>query len=303
MKASHARGPGRLGRGRRDRCTVRALAAAYAVFALLALPALLWAQEPARDTPAPAATAPADRSSPGSQGLAGESAGSTSPASGSPTSQSPGSGSPASQSPSSGSPTSQSPSSGSPTSESPSSGSPTSQSPGSESPAAEGPAPAASKEAETGPVARAAASGGVTIEDFAFAPRTITVDVGDTVTWTNRDGVEHTATADDGAFDTGLLGRGQSGSHTFDQAGSFPYHCTPHPNMTGTVVVRAASGDGAAAGGGGSTGTGAGDPAASTPSSSSGSTLPATGLSVALVALGGAVLLAAGALLRRRVED
>ena len=289
MKASHARGPGRLGRGRRDRCTVRALAAAYAVFALLALPALLWAQEPARDTPAPAATAPADRSSPGSQGLAGESAGSTSPASGSP---------------SSGSPTSQSPSSGSPTSESPSSGSPTSQSPGSESPAAEGPAPAASKEAETGPVARAAASGGVTIEDFAFAPRTITVDVGDTVTWTNRDGVEHTATADDGAFDTGLLGRGQSGSHTFDQAGSFPYHCTPHPNMTGTVVVRAASGDAAAAaGGGGSTGTGAGGPAASTPSSSSGSTLPATGLSVALVALGGAVLLAAGALLRRRVED
>ncbi len=87
-----------------------------------------------------------------------------------------------------------------------------------------------------------AASRGVSIRDFAFAPKTVEVRVGDRVTWTNRDTVEHTATARNGSFDTGLLDEGQSRSVRFTVAGTYRYICTPHPNMTGTVVVRAAGG-------------------------------------------------------------
>ena len=87
-----------------------------------------------------------------------------------------------------------------------------------------------------------AADRGVAIQDFAFAPRTAEIRVGDSVTWTNRDAVEHTATARNGSFDTGLLGQGQSRSVRFSVAGTYRYVCTPHPTMTGTVVVRAASG-------------------------------------------------------------
>ncbi len=87
-----------------------------------------------------------------------------------------------------------------------------------------------------------AASRGVSIRDFTFAPKTVEIRVGDRVTWTNRDSVEHTATARNGSFDTGMLGEGESGSVRFNIAGTYRYICTPHPNMTGTVVVRAASG-------------------------------------------------------------
>ena len=84
-----------------------------------------------------------------------------------------------------------------------------------------------------------AATRGVDIRDFAFAPRTVEIRVGDTVRWTNRDSVAHTATARNGSFDTGLLGEGESGSVQFTTAGTYRYVCTPHPDMTGTVVVRA----------------------------------------------------------------
>ena len=87
-----------------------------------------------------------------------------------------------------------------------------------------------------------AASRGVSIRDFAFGPKTVEIRVGDRVTWTNRDSVEHTATARNGSFDTGLLGQGESHSVRFMAAGTYRYICTPHPNMTGTVVVRAATG-------------------------------------------------------------
>jgi plastocyanin len=85
-----------------------------------------------------------------------------------------------------------------------------------------------------------AATRGVAIRDFAFSPRTVEIRVGDTVTWTNRDSVAHTATAQNGSFDTGLLSEGESGSIRFTAAGTYRYLCTPHPQMTGTVVVRAA---------------------------------------------------------------
>ena len=57
---------------------------------------------------------------------------------------------------------------------------------------------------------------------------------GDTVTWSNNGPTGHSATANDGSFDTGILQKGSSGSHTFSQAGTFSYICTPHPFMKGT---------------------------------------------------------------------
>ena len=90
-----------------------------------------------------------------------------------------------------------------------------------------------------------AAEESVTIQGFAFGPASLTIDVGDSVTWTNGDGVGHTATADQGAFDTGTIAGGASDSITFDQAGTFAYHCTVHPTMTGTITVVAAGGGGA----------------------------------------------------------
>ncbi len=89
-----------------------------------------------------------------------------------------------------------------------------------------------------------AATRTVSIADFAFSPRTLTINVGDRVTWTNSDAVGHTATANSGAFDTGNIDQGESATVRFTQAGTYRYICTPHPTMTGTIRVRAASGGG-----------------------------------------------------------
>ena len=78
----------------------------------------------------------------------------------------------------------------------------------------------------------------VTISGFAFAPDSLSIAVGDTVTWTNDDAVNHSSTSDDDAWDTGLIASGTSATVTFDTAGTFAYHCTPHPNMTATVTVE-----------------------------------------------------------------
>ena len=91
-----------------------------------------------------------------------------------------------------------------------------------------------------------AADQAVDIAGFAFSPGSVTVDVGDTVTWANADAQGHTATADDGSFDTGTIAGNTSKSVTFATAGTFAYHCKIHPQMTGTVVVQAAAGGGGA---------------------------------------------------------
>jgi plastocyanin len=87
-----------------------------------------------------------------------------------------------------------------------------------------------------------AADHAVAIAGFAFSPKDVTVTVGDTVTWTNSDATAHTATADDGSFDTGTIGANGTGTATFSTAGSFPYHCKIHSSMTGTITVVAAAG-------------------------------------------------------------
>ncbi len=88
------------------------------------------------------------------------------------------------------------------------------------------------------PAASPVAGTAVEIRNFAYNPPTIQVPVGGTISWTNQDQVPHTATADDGSFNTNPLTNGQSASHTFAAAGSFPYVCLFHPYMKGTVVVE-----------------------------------------------------------------
>lgn len=76
----------------------------------------------------------------------------------------------------------------------------------------------------------------VSIVNFAFSPATLTVPKGTTVTWTNEDSSSHTVTGGD--FDSGTLAKGESYSHSFDEAGTFDYTCTIHPSMRGTLIVE-----------------------------------------------------------------
>jgi amicyanin len=84
----------------------------------------------------------------------------------------------------------------------------------------------------------------VSISGMAFSPATLTVAAGTTVTWTNNDAVAHTVTSDTGLFDSGAItatggyGGGGSYSYTFSTAGTYNYHCTVHPMMTGKIVVQ-----------------------------------------------------------------
>ena len=78
----------------------------------------------------------------------------------------------------------------------------------------------------------------VAIADFAFDPETVTVDAGTKLTWTNDDEAPHTATADDGSFDTGTLKLDDTGAVAIDQPGTYTYYCRFHPFMKGTVEVR-----------------------------------------------------------------
>jgi len=101
-------------------------------------------------------------------------------------------------------------------------------------------APAASTETLVATDDSASMSEGVEveIEDFAYLSAAITIKVGTTVTWTNKDSVRHTVSSDTGLFESGLFGKGESFSHTFTEAGTFTYHCAPHPYMKGTVIVE-----------------------------------------------------------------
>ncbi len=101
-----------------------------------------------------------------------------------------------------------------------------------------GAAPAASPVASPAASPAAASGSAVQIMNFAFAPASITVAVGASVTWTNNDAVAHTVTADDKSFDSGNLASGKTFSFTFTKAGTYPYHCTIHPNMKGAIVVK-----------------------------------------------------------------
>ena len=100
---------------------------------------------------------------------------------------------------------------------------------------------APSEETESGnepaPSGEAVRSAKVEIVDFAYDPDPVTIQAGGKVTWINRDSAPHTATADDGSFDTGDLEEGKLGSQSFKNPGTYAYFCEIHPDMKGTVEV------------------------------------------------------------------
>jgi plastocyanin len=172
--------------------------------------------------------------------------------------------------------------------------------------------------------AHAAGDPADTISDFKFTPGTLTIHVGDTVTWTNNGPTDHTATADDGSFNTGTLKKGQSASHTFTKPGMFAYICAIHPFMKGRVVVEASAASsttrssttpsnttsgttnpGATSSNGSSASASTSAPSASSAgaaTATSGATLPATGFDVGAGVLCGMALIGLGLGLRRRVS-
>jgi plastocyanin len=82
----------------------------------------------------------------------------------------------------------------------------------------------------------------IDMQNFAFSETTLTIPVGTTVVWRNLDTVQHSATADDGSFDTGLFDGGQEARVTFSTPGTFAYYCLLHGGpggvgMSATIVV------------------------------------------------------------------
>ncbi|MFI5255180.1 MAG: cupredoxin domain-containing protein [Candidatus Limnocylindrales bacterium] len=87
------------------------------------------------------------------------------------------------------------------------------------------------------PTDTSATGNAVTISDFAFKPDVLTVKVGTTVTWTNKDSTGHDVKWDDGAPGSETLSTGQSYTRTFATAGTFTYICGIHASMKGKITV------------------------------------------------------------------
>jgi plastocyanin len=85
---------------------------------------------------------------------------------------------------------------------------------------------------------KTASTAEVKIDNFSFGPVAITVSVGTTVTWINRDDIPHTVVSTDKVFKSKVLDTDEKFSYTFTKAGEYPYFCSIHPKMTGKVVVQ-----------------------------------------------------------------
>lgn len=78
----------------------------------------------------------------------------------------------------------------------------------------------------------------VQVDNFSFAPATLTVPVNATVTWVNKDDVPHVIASDDGLFKSKALDTDDKYSYTFTKAGTYAYYCSVHPKMVGKIVVH-----------------------------------------------------------------
>jgi plastocyanin len=96
------------------------------------------------------------------------------------------------------------------------------------------PSPTPSSSAQTS----TASQNSISIKGLAFNPASLTIVKGASVTWTNDDSTTHTVTSDTGAFESGNLSPGNSFTHQFNDAGTFPYHCSIHTFMKGTITVQ-----------------------------------------------------------------
>ncbi len=98
---------------------------------------------------------------------------------------------------------------------------------------------------QTAPTSPGATSGTVVtgdaiveVKNFTFTPPNLTVSVGTKVTWKFDDAAKHNVVADDKTFTSEILSNGQTYTYTFTKAGSYPYICTIHPYMKGTITVQ-----------------------------------------------------------------
>ncbi|HXS36520.1 MAG TPA: cupredoxin family copper-binding protein [Flavipsychrobacter sp.] len=98
--------------------------------------------------------------------------------------------------------------------------------------------PSCSKNSYKTPASGGGSANTVNINQMKFTPNSITVTAGTTVTWTNTDNMTHTVTSTTGVFNSGNLSSGNNFSFKFTTAGTYPYKCTIHPFMTGTVIVN-----------------------------------------------------------------
>jgi plastocyanin len=89
-------------------------------------------------------------------------------------------------------------------------------------------------------VQAAASPANIDIDNFAFAPATLTVTAGTTVTWKNEDDSPHRIGDKNGTFKSAALDTDDSFSHTFAAPGEYPYICTIHPYMVGKIIVKPA---------------------------------------------------------------
>jgi plastocyanin len=78
----------------------------------------------------------------------------------------------------------------------------------------------------------------IRVDNFAFAPETLTVPVNSTVTWLNKDDVPHVIASVDGLFKSKALDTDDKYSYTFAKAGTYSYYCSLHPKMVGKIVVQ-----------------------------------------------------------------
>ena len=85
---------------------------------------------------------------------------------------------------------------------------------------------------------KTASTAEVKIDNFSFGPATLTVAVGTTITWINHDDIPHTVVSTDKVFKSKVLDTDEKFSYTFAKPGTYPYFCSIHPKMTGTVLVQ-----------------------------------------------------------------
>ena len=78
----------------------------------------------------------------------------------------------------------------------------------------------------------------IIVKDFMFSPTPLTIKVGSTVTWTNKDDEPHTVVSDTGVFKSGGMDTDESFSYKFDKPGTYHFTCSIHPRMVGTVIVQ-----------------------------------------------------------------
>jgi len=91
----------------------------------------------------------------------------------------------------------------------------------------------------TPPASEGSQTYNIEISGFSFKPSELTIKTGDIVTWTNQDPFSHTITSDSGSeLNSEKFGKGETYSHTFNTAGTYEYHCAPHPVMKGKIIVE-----------------------------------------------------------------